>query len=80
MSDDDFEVGLPLSAFSIGMEFYTPTGKWRCTDVGSRVAVAIKLDQEDPRNYNGPPFSILNVCLMNTTARPASLSLGRIDS
>jgi hypothetical protein len=44
--------------FEIGMEFHTSTGKWRCTDIGSRVVVAIHLDQKDPRNYNGPPYSI----------------------
>lgn len=44
--------------FYIGLEFYTSSGKWRCTDVGQRVIVAIKLDQEDPRNYLGPPYSI----------------------
>ncbi len=44
--------------FRIGLEFYTASGKWRCTDVGTRVIVAIKLDQDDVRNYNGPPYSI----------------------
>lgn len=44
--------------FHIGLEFYTASGKWRCTDIGTRVVVAIKLDQEDPRNYSGPPYSI----------------------
>ncbi len=29
--------------FSIGLEFYTATGKWRCTDVGTRTIVAIHL-------------------------------------
>jgi hypothetical protein len=43
----------------IGQEFYTATGRWRCTDIGTRVVVAIKLDQDDPRNYNGPPYSIV---------------------
>lgn len=43
--------------FSIGLEFYTGSGKWRCTDVGTRVIVAIKLDADDPRNYLGPPYS-----------------------
>ena len=44
--------------FQIGQEFYTNAGVWRCTDIGTRVIVAIKLDQEEPRNYNGPPYSI----------------------
>ena len=46
------------SKFSIGNEFYTGSGKWRCTDIGTRVIVAIQLNQEDERNYNGPPYSI----------------------
>lgn len=44
--------------FKLGIEFYTAAGKWRCTDIGTRVVVAIPLDQEDSRNYNGPPYSI----------------------
>ncbi len=30
--------------FSIGHEFYTATGEWRCTDLGTRTIVAIKID------------------------------------
>ena len=44
--------------FHIGQEFYTATGKWRCTDIGTRVIVAIQLNQEDSRNDIGPPYSI----------------------
>jgi uncharacterized protein UPF0158 len=44
--------------FHIGQDFYTKAGKWRCTDIGTRVIVAIQLNQEDSRNYNGPPYSI----------------------
>ena len=44
--------------FRIGMEFYTAAGRWRCTDVGTRVIVAIQLDQNDPSWYAGPPFAV----------------------
>lgn len=44
--------------FVTGKEFYTVKGKWRCTDIGSRVIVAIQLNQEDSGNYAGPPYSI----------------------
>ena len=44
--------------FEIGQDFYTATGKWRCTDIGTRVIVAIHLHQEDLKNYGGPPYSI----------------------
>ena len=32
------------SKFKIGTEFLTGSGRWRCTDVGTRTIVAIKLD------------------------------------
>ena len=32
------------SDFKIGTIFYTSTGKWQCTDVGTRVIVAISLE------------------------------------
>ena len=47
------------SEFKMGGSFFTGSGEWRCTDIGTRVVVAIKLDQEDSRNYNGPPYSIV---------------------
>jgi hypothetical protein len=33
--------------FRIGLEFYTATGRWRCTDVGTRVIAAIQLNHFD---------------------------------
>ena len=45
--------------FSIVLEFHTVAGKWRCTDVGTRTIIAIKLDHsDDPSRYNGPPFAV----------------------
>jgi hypothetical protein len=35
------------SDFQIGMEFYTGAGKWRCTDIGARVIVAISLEPRE---------------------------------
>lgn len=47
------------SDFKIGTEFLTETGRWRCTDVGSRTIAAIKLDLDhDPSWYNGPTYAI----------------------
>ena len=51
--------GMQHADFQIGMEFLTATGRWRVTDIGTRTVIAIKLDQADPRNYNGPPYSIV---------------------
>jgi hypothetical protein len=33
--------------FHIGLEFFTRAGKWRCTDVGTRVIVAISLEPRE---------------------------------
>ncbi|MBU0656188.1 MAG: hypothetical protein KJ914_13790 [Gammaproteobacteria bacterium] len=35
------------SDFQIGTEFFTASGKWRCTDVGTRVIVAISLEPRE---------------------------------
>jgi len=48
------------SDFKIGTEFLTETGRWRCTDVGSRTIAAIRLDLDhDPAWYNGPPYAVV---------------------
>ena len=44
--------------FVVGLEFYTASGRWRCTDVGTRVIVAIRLDARDTSWYNGPPYGV----------------------
>ncbi|WEJ11736.1 hypothetical protein [Sinorhizobium prairiense] len=33
------------SEFHIGLDFWCGKGRWRCTDVGTRTVVAIRLDQ-----------------------------------
>jgi hypothetical protein len=59
--DEEFiPVGMKHSDFTIGCEFVTATGRWRCTDVGTRTIVAIKLDKkDDPSWYDGPPYGVL---------------------
>ena len=32
------------SEFIVDFEFYAPDGTWRCTDIGTRVIVAIQVD------------------------------------
>lgn len=44
--------------FRIGLEFVTAAGRWRCTDVGTRVVVAIPLDRTDPDWHHGPPYAV----------------------
>ena len=33
--------------FHIGTEFFTGAGKWRCTDIGTRVIVAVSLEPRE---------------------------------
>jgi hypothetical protein len=46
--------------FSIGCEFTCGGRHWRCTDIGTRVIVAVCLDDhpDDPSWYNGPPYAV----------------------
>jgi hypothetical protein len=43
--------------FRIGTEFYTETGLWRCTDIGTRTIVAVKVEDGYPAPEDPPPFS-----------------------
>ena len=48
------------SDFKIGTEFLTATGRWRCTDVGTRTIAAIRLELDhDSAWYNGPPYAVV---------------------
>jgi len=48
------------SNFKIGTEFMTAAGRWRCTDVGTRTIVAIRLDLDhDTWWYSGPPYPVV---------------------
>ena len=51
------------SDFKIGTEFYTAAGKWRCTDIGTRVIVAISL--ESPRKFETNSKDGLHVTYSN---------------
>ena len=54
-----WRIAMKHSDFEIGVEFFTATGKWRCTDLGSRTVIAIRLDHpEDVSWYNGPPYAV----------------------
>lgn len=51
------------SDFSIGTQFICGETLWRCTDVGTRVIVAIALDiySNDESWLNGPPYAVQEV-------------------
>ena len=45
--------------FAIGKEFQTTTGVWRCTDIGTRTIIAIKVSGRDDQSWlNGPPYAV----------------------
>jgi hypothetical protein len=47
-----------LSDFSIGLEFWMSGARWRCTGIGTRLVIAIKINHEDdPSWYEGPPYA-----------------------
>ncbi|WP_413993080.1 hypothetical protein ACMDCR_13825 [Labrys okinawensis] len=62
--------------FTIGLEFYTEAGKWRCTDVGTRTISAIRLDKVSTSDghtlaqadaeaegwFDGPPYAAAEEC------------------
>ena len=53
--------GMTHGDFSIGCAFLAGGGKrWRCTDIGTRVIVAVCLEDhpDDPSWYNGPPYAV----------------------
>lgn len=49
-----------LEDFRIGRKFLCGDRRWRCTDIGTRVVVAVCLDDhpDDPSWYNGPPYAV----------------------
>jgi hypothetical protein len=59
--------------FSIGCEFFNDTGRWRCTDVGSRTIIAIpmrsgSLGMHDEAMWRqGPPYASVEVVFDATT-------------
>jgi hypothetical protein len=51
------------SEFHIGLEFTCGPFWWRCTDVGTRTVSAIRLVEDDPVWYEGPPYMVNEVVL-----------------
>ena len=48
-----------LSDFEIGTEFLCGGKRWRCTDIGTRVVIAICPDDYRDKSWlQGPPFAI----------------------
>lgn len=64
------------SEFHIGLEFVCGPFWWRCTDVGTRTVTAIRLVEEDPSWYDGPPYMVEEIVLDETKLEDAYLSVG----
>ncbi|WP_293371432.1 hypothetical protein [Nevskia sp.] len=63
------------SEFRIGTEFLCAGSRWRCTDIGTRIIAAIKLDHDDdPSWYNGPPYAVAEVVFDETDLAACSLT------
>lgn len=55
-------MGMEHGDFAIGEEFVTASGTWRCTDIGTRTIIAIKIsDRDDPSWFNGPPYAVVEM-------------------
>lgn len=55
-------MGMEHGDFAIGKEFMTASGTWRCTDIGTRTIIAIKIsDRDDPSWFNGPPYAVVEM-------------------
>jgi len=69
------EHSMRLSDFHIGLEFWMSGSRWRCTDVGTRLVIAIKLDHDDdPSWYNGPPYAVCEHTIDNSEIHICSLT------
>lgn len=50
---------MKLSDFHIGLKFFAGAGfRWRCTDIGSRTVLAIRLTGRTPEWLAGPPYIV----------------------
>jgi hypothetical protein len=45
-------VNMTLEEFSIGLEFYMSGKQWRCTDLGTRTVIAIRIDETTVTSFN----------------------------
>jgi hypothetical protein len=62
------------SDFRIGLEFTCGPFWWRCTDVGARTVTAIRLVEDNPVWYEGPPYMVDEVVLDEAALEDAHLS------
>jgi hypothetical protein len=75
------EHGMSLSDFTVGLEFWMSGFPWRCTDVGSRLVIAIQLNHDhEPEWYSGPPYAVAERSLDEYDLMACSLREGEGNS
>ncbi|KMQ80126.1 hypothetical protein BPMI_01508c [Candidatus Burkholderia pumila] len=62
------------SDFHIGLAFTCGPFWWSCTDVGSRTVTAIRLVEDDPNWYAGPPYIVEEIVFDEVELEDAYLS------
>jgi hypothetical protein len=62
------------SDFHIGLEFTCGPFWWRCTDVGTRTVTVIRVVEDNPVWYEGPPYMVDEVVLDEAELGDAHLS------
>ena len=68
---------MKLGEFVIGREFWCGGQAWRCTDVGTRIIAAIKLNHDDdPSWYHGPPYAVAETVFDEDDQEGCSPKLG----
>jgi hypothetical protein len=61
---------MQFSEFIVDGEFWCGGKRWRCTDIGRRVIVAIPLEHDDDSSwYNGPPYAVAE-CVFDENDMP----------
>ena len=60
--------------FYVGLEFLCGPFWYRCTDIGTRTVIAIRLVEDDPAWYAGPPYMVEEVVLDEVSLEEAYLS------
>src|ERR1700761_889303 len=77
----DDEPSMELSDFHIGLEFWMSGCRWHCTDVGSSLVLAIKLNyDDDPSWYDGPPYAVVEHAIDEDDIETCSLTRHGGDS
>lgn len=66
-----------LSEFSIGNFFYSNGSRWQCTDIGTRVVIAIRIANDtDTILIDGPPYSLAEFVFDENDLKECSITKG----